>query len=119
MSLDPAKLDMNERLVISGPELPAWRDVALERQRQDAKWGQQNHPDGTGVNEFDKPVADAVRQQVERAAAKGRVTWRLIAAEEVAEAFAEDDPEALRVELIQASATFLAWAQAIDRRLGR
>jgi hypothetical protein len=64
-------------------------EVQDERRRQDAKWGEQNHPDGT------------------------------IALEEVFEALVETDPAKLRDELLQVAAVAVAWVEAIDRRGGQ
>lgn len=90
-------------------------DVLAEMERQLDKWGEQNHPDGTGEI-LDRWWADFARGRCEDAAAKGSVTWRLILEEEVAEAYAESDPEKLREELIQVAGVALQWAAAIDRR---
>lgn len=107
-------------------------EVAAERVRQDEKWGEQNHPGGTGPDvcwQLDVAVtdsgvpeaisaADAARiyRQITQAAAKdGELTWRDIALEEIAEAFAEDNPERLRAELVQTAAVFVAWVEGIDR----
>jgi len=60
--------------------------------------------------------ADAARRACERAAASGRLTWRHILFEEVAEALAEDDPALLRGELVQVGAVVAQWLQAIDHR---
>lgn len=49
----------------------------------------------------------------------GTVTWWHILREEVLEAAAESDPEALRAELIQVAAVAMKWAEAIDRRARR
>ena len=102
--------------VIDGPAELATvlDDIAAERRRQDAKWGEQNHPDGTG----DGFAADATqaRKECEHAASIGELSWRHILLEEVAEAVAEADPDDLRRELIQVAAVATAWAQAIDRR---
>jgi hypothetical protein len=94
-------------------------DVAAERERQDAKWGQQNHPDGTGwvsVYGGDREAAEDARNHCARAFTAGHGTWRHILEEEVREAFAETDPLLLRTELIQVAAVATAWAEAIDRR---
>ena len=96
----------------------AERDVRAERTRQNAKWGEQNHPDGTGGVMY-VAIADEARMDCQRAAAEGKVTWRDILTEEFAEALAEGDPERLRAELIQVAAVAMAWAEAIDRRLAR
>ncbi|MFI0406626.1 hypothetical protein [Actinomadura sp. 3N508] len=93
----------------------AEREVRAERERIQARWGEQNHPDGTG-GLLAAAHRDTSRECCQRAAAAGNVTWRLILAEEVAEAFAEDDPGQLRGELVQAAAVVLEWIDAIDRR---
>lgn len=86
-----------------------------ERLAQDEKWGEQNHPDGTGGSTM-KFLADIAREECEEAFSQGRGTWRDIPDEEVAEAYAEDDPAKLRVELIQVAAVATAWVEALDRR---
>lgn len=90
-------------------------DVRAERYAQDVKWGEQNHPDGTG-RPGDVWVADAARAQCQAAFAAGRGTWRDVLTEEFEEAMAETDPEKLRTELIQVAAVAVAWVEAIDRR---
>ncbi|WP_344144326.1 hypothetical protein, partial [Polymorphospora rubra] len=97
-------------------------EIAAERARQDAKWGEQNHPDGTGPNivwAFTGPaayVAETARAECDRLHAEGHGTWRDILTEEVAEAYATDSPAALRAELVQVAAVVVAWVEAIDRR---
>lgn len=90
-------------------------EVADERARQDAKWGEQNHPDGTGspARVLD---AEAARLECKRQFAEGTGTWLDVLEEEVSEAYAEADPDKLRSELIQVAAVAVAWAEAIDRR---
>jgi type IV pilus biogenesis protein CpaD/CtpE len=92
------------------------RAVRDERDRQDAKWGEQNHPDGTGRDGNRKAMADMARELCQRLAALGVVTWYHILLEEVYEALAEDDPAKLRAELIQVAAVAQQWVEAIDRR---
>lgn len=87
--------------------------IVLEQIRQDDRWGQQNHPDGTGPQ---YAAADEERARTEHAATTGSLTFRHVLAEEVAEAFAEDDPMRLRAELIQVAAVAATWIEAIDRR---
>jgi hypothetical protein len=91
--------------------------IADERDRQNAKWGEQNHPDGTdqlGATGHER--ARLVKRLVDESAKLGRLTWALILAEEVAEAECESDPVKLREELIQVAAVTVAWIEAIDRR---
>jgi len=111
--------------------LAVLREVTAERAAQDAKWGEQNHPDGTGENWVAKlhpalgwspkltaaqHAAWLARVACQRDAKKGTTTWTGIALEEVAEAFAETDTAALRGELVQIAAVMVAWIEAIDRR---
>jgi AcrR family transcriptional regulator len=113
-------------------------DVRAERARQDAKWGEQNHPNGTGPDSHplaDFPfaittgtpvrqvetwtaseIADAAKANCEIAADQTGVTWTDILLEEVFEALAEDDPAKLRTELVQVAAVAQQWVEAIDRR---
>jgi hypothetical protein len=103
-------------------EQPVLAEIADERARQDAKWGEQNHPDGTfpdRVWAWTGPasyVAENVRKNCQELAAEGHVTWLDIALEEVAEAFETEDPAKLRAELVQVAAVAVAWIEAIDRR---
>ncbi|MEU6415286.1 hypothetical protein [Microbispora sp. NPDC046933] len=89
-------------------------DVAAERAAQDAMWGPQEHPDGTGPAY--EPEADLAKRAVTDASAEGRPTWRHILHEEVLEAFAEDDADRLRTEPIQVAAVAVKWVQDLDRR---
>jgi len=91
------------------------RDIQEERTRQDVKWGQQNHPDGTGHTHA-RAHADSAKSVCNHYAKIGQLTWMHILTEEMMEAFAETDPKLLRTELIQAAAVATAWAECIDRR---
>ncbi|HVV11625.1 hypothetical protein [Amycolatopsis sp.] len=91
------------------------REVLLERLRQDEKFGEQNHRDGTGLW-GDEDAADAARAACDENFRYGNGTWRDVLAEEFNEALAESDPDKLRAELIQVAAVAVAWAEAIDRR---
>jgi len=90
-------------------------DVFDERVEQDEKWGEQNHPDGTGRT---FSTLDAARIKSENAlrVAKGTLTWQDILEEEVIEAFAETDSQALIDELVQVAAVAVAWIECIERR---
>ena len=104
-------------------------DIVAERHRQDAKWGRQDHPDGTGPNEYwlgglgishdldAQELARLLRRRCQQRFAEGKGTWADISLEEFAEALAEDGPVKLRAELIQKAAVAVAWVEAIDRRL--
>lgn len=107
-------------------------EVLAERDRQDRKWGEQNHIDGTGPQSMplllvysdgdvrdDDPAArlsSLFQAETDEAARVDAVAWIDILLEEVFEASAEEDFEKLRAELIQVAAVAQQWVQAIDRR---
>lgn len=97
-------------------ETSIYAEISAERARQVDQWGEQNHPDGTGVKPGRPPLAPVARISTQLAARNGELTWLHILREEVAEAFDEHDPTGLRAELIQAAAVCVAWIEAIDRR---
>ena len=68
-------------------------DLIDERHRQDARWGEQNHEDGTGGSIF---VHESIEQRARTSflAENGAVRWCDILLEEVYEALAEEDVEA-------------------------
>lgn len=100
-------------------------EVAAERVRQEAKWGEQNHPDGTGAawefcsgqhEGWAQEAADDARRRCQEASERTwGDTYALILNEEVAEAFAEEDPTKLREELLQVAAVAVAWVEKLDR----
>ena len=94
--------------------MSALDDVKAERARQDARFGEQNHPNGTGRHFAD--MAREARESCDEEFGHGNGTWQHILSEEVAEAFAESDPVKLRAELVQVAAVACAWIEAIDRR---
>ena len=92
------------------------KEVSKERARQDQKWGEQNHPDGTRddrrmLGDVSLPTWGTIYKE-------GRATYLEIMLEEVAEAFSESNPVSLRAELIQIAAVAVQWVEAIDRRGG-
>jgi hypothetical protein len=93
-------------------------EVRAERERQHAKWGEQNHPNGTGSMAFVREAEDA-KARCQDAAARGVCTFRHILVEEVFEALAEIDPALLRAELVQVAAVTVQWIEAIDRRTSK
>lgn len=94
-------------------------EVLNERNRQRFLWGKQDHPNGTGPTGFHKHVAGVAtryKMDCEIATANGSLTFRHILLEEVFEAMAEEDPQALRDELVQVAAVAVQWIEAIDRK---
>lgn len=106
-------------------------DVAAERARQVIKWGEQNHPDGTGpgvtielpvTSAYPLPVATGrtlevwARHRCKAAPDEGGDTYERILTEEWAEVIASPSgSEALRAELVQVAAVAVAWAEKLDR----
>jgi hypothetical protein len=103
-------------------------EVLKERARQDAKWGEQNHPDvgrasaqtPDGVADYHEvPNANRAKWICSTRARNGVVSFADIAVEELCEAIeaaALGDENAVRTEVIQLAAVCVQWVQAIDRR---
>jgi len=92
-------------------------EVAKERERQEDKWGQQHHPDGSHPGPESVAMADGLRKITDKAAEQGTLTWRDILLEEVYEALAEEpNSPRLRRELIQSAAVIFAWIEDMDGR---
>src|SRR5688572_25664360 len=89
--------------------------IDAERQAQLAKFGDQKHPDGTGLPVHEH-AARRYRDQADRNAQSGVLAWRDVLLEEVYEALAEKDPAALKTELLQVAAVCAAWIHDIDTR---
>lgn len=93
-------------------------DILKERDAQDDRWGEQNHPDVA------HPASVACHQEKasdwkyrnERRVRSGKLSWDGILLEEAFEAAGETDPERLIAELIQVAAVAVAWIEAIKRR---
>ncbi|QDM56629.1 hypothetical protein SEA_BIG3_47 [Mycobacterium phage Big3] len=96
------------------PRFSALTAVETELGRQDGKWGEQNHPDGTGDALF-KDLAELAKISCDQAAISGSVTYRHILLEEVWEAMAESDKEKLKTELVQVAAVAVAWVEKLIR----
>lgn len=103
------------------------REIRDERERQDARWGEQNHPDMAGSADTQREARElfagfAVKYKLINAGKfdprddDPRLDWTGILLEEVYEALAEEDPAKLRAELIQAGAVIVAWIECMDRR---
>lgn len=119
------------RFVTEFPDLTekALADIGEERERQFAKWGAQHHPDATGPRQYladsrgrQRRFAewrDEQRDRTDDMALGGQTWWSDVLLEEVFEALSEDDPDALRKELVQVAAVATAWVEDIDYREAR
>lgn len=72
-------------------------EIWRERQRQDAKWGEQNHSDELWLAIVTEELGEASKAILEQRFGGGVL----------------DD---IRVELLQAAAVMAAWLEAFDRR---
>lgn len=109
-----------------------YAEVRAERERQRAKHGDQTHlPNGTGPDRWHQMDqyylrrhgirnddlalwAKARTDAASHSQGDGTVTFEHILTEEWAEAIAEDEPEALRAELMQVAAVAVQWIEALD-----
>ena len=97
-------------------------EVLRERAAQDARWGEQNHPDIDHPSGYGPLAARADYYRVANDASAAGIgpvlDWAGILLEEVYEAVSEQDVAKLRAELIQVAAVAVCWVEAIDRRVG-
>jgi hypothetical protein len=91
-------------------------EIEEERLRQDAKWGEQNHPSRFPGCTPLIGTADHVRALCDLRFANKCGSWADIACEELAEACDETDEARVREELVQLAAVCVAWIECIDRR---
>jgi hypothetical protein len=98
-------------------------EIFTERQKQDAKWGVQNHPDWS-FDYYNESLfvivgdANDAKELCDEAFAAKRGSYTHILLEEMQEAFAEardGEKEKLREELIQIAAVAVAWIEKLDR----
>lgn len=100
-------------------------DVMAERNAQDRKWGEQNHPlldpdcpISDIVGYYNLPEADHTKWMCETDAAFGTSNWVSIFLEEFTEFLDEmkvEDYKKAREELVQSAAVLLAAIESFDR----
>jgi hypothetical protein len=103
-------------------------NVEFELLRQIHKWGVQNHPDHTGAGwnlagynarpdtNDAEAMAELFKQINDKHVTRGTLSWSVILQEEMYEALAESDPDALATELVQVAAVAVAWVRDIRMR---
>lgn len=103
-------------------------EIRAERARQDAKWGQQDHPSLTPYilnnltdsvdypSYYDLPLEAIAKENCEDAFKHGEGSYAHIAVEEMCEVVAAPNDDLRREELIQLAAVCAAWIESIDRR---
>lgn len=105
-------------------------DFLAERQKQNEKWGEQNHPSVDPVlterpggctpermcEEYELPSESRAKSSCNIATKNGKLTFAHIIVEELCEAVSAPDDETRREELVQLGACVMQWIEAIDRR---
>jgi hypothetical protein len=93
-------------------------EIAAERDRQIAKWGDKMPRGGFGwTSSADQSRMLEAKRTHDEKAARGCCTLRDVLEEEVAEVFAEQPGSQLqRAELLQVAAVCVKWVEAIDAR---
>ncbi len=107
--------DLDARMAI-------FESIDAERERQDKKWGEQNHPIVLlpSIDYYiNRGIAEGLKSSNRQASREGEITWRGILLEEVYEALAEPDPEKCKSELIQVAAVAVAMIESIQRKQER
>jgi hypothetical protein len=93
-----------------------FNEVHAERERQDEKWGEQNHPiRPPDMSATFRELSIGFINTCDRKAKAGTVTWYDILLEEVFEVFADPEAELQRAELVQVAAVAISMIECIDR----
>jgi hypothetical protein len=98
-----------------------WLEIMGERDRQDEKWGEQNHKSMSWDGNYDergerKRHCAELQERCDRAAREGWLAWEHVVDEELAEVYAAESDAERRGELVQLAAVLIAWIECIDRR---
>ena len=98
-----------------------FEEIRAERQRQDEKFGEQNHPMLGKSRYTDKvfpglgDLADTLVDYRMRCNTN-KYGWYDVLQEEICEAFSEAEPEKQREEMVQVAAVAVAIIECLDRR---
>jgi len=106
-----------------------FEEIRTERERQEQKWGEQNHPCLDPVllerdesctpirmcDNYEIPTENRAKFMCDSATRKGQLTYAHIAIEEMSEVVSTFDEGKRREELVQLAAVTVAWIQKIDR----
>lgn len=101
-------------------------EIRIERAKQEAKWGEQNHPilepvlidrDATRMcEEYEIPSENRAKSMCEINFSRGTGTWMHILVEEISEvASCGSNTGELRKELIQSASVLVAMIESLDR----
>lgn len=91
-------------------------DVLAEMLAGDAKHGPfSRYPDGTRAGGMNLVQREQAKNACDRAFREGRGTAAHVLEEEFWEAMCEEDPVALRAELVQVAAVACKWIEKLDK----
>ena len=108
-----------------------FEEIRIERQKQNEKWGEQNHPCLDQVllkrkggcspqrmcEEYEIPSESRAKHKCDTESNRGKLTYAHIAIEEMSEVVSTFDIHKRREELVQLTAVCVAWIEKIDRDL--
>ena len=102
--------------------IPILQEISRERNKQDEKWKEQNHPivdnsyvsDGMSLR-YGLPSEKRVKELYDSLSKRGELTWGDIVVEELVEALCAPNKELMREELIQCAAVVVAMIESLDR----
>lgn len=109
-------MDARQRVALGATlsQLQIFRELIDERVRQNRKHGPVPLTRESGCSKNFEWLADQAKQRTDRASAFGGATWKDILEEEIWEAYAEEDWELCRAELIQVAAVAISWIEDSD-----
>lgn len=118
---EPPKI---EGIVVRKQSSRALIEINEERDKQDRKWGEQNHPvseqpDHSWSGLLPPEKEKLARQRCQARQASGTLSWVDICQEELQEVNGAEDEEHAREELIQLAACCVAAIECIDRRAAK
>lgn len=98
-----------------------FEEIHQERLRQDAKWGEQNHPirpEDPEIIQFFHGAMIRAKESCDFHHENGTQAWFYIVREELLEVMDESTAEGQRAELVQLAAVAVSMIECIDRKKG-
>lgn len=91
-------------------------EIKQERDSQDKKWGEQNHPSKLVYPDNKLPTEKQIKDHNFYCVNQNTLSWGGIALEELIEANEAPNEELMRAELVQLAAVAVAWIECLDRK---
>lgn len=123
----PVKMEEMKLVNDLKEKLDIINEILKERQRQDDKWGREEHPlvykfngkEATGEDlcrYYDIPSEQKAKNRCDNVAKNGTITWTDIIIEEVSEVVSASNDKDRRTELVQLGAVIVAAIECLDRK---